>query len=128
MVIKKVGLKEAAKRDVGTGENQIPDMKSFPATISSTGSGTSLGFANGLIIKHGNTTSGNGPDNDVTFPVAFPSSCIAILGAYNASNASFFFTFNSITRTGFRFRGFSGGTPNTPAGAGMTCTWLALGY
>ncbi|HFT1556099.1 TPA: phage tail protein, partial [Escherichia coli] len=26
MVIKKVGLGEAAKRDVGTGENQIPDM------------------------------------------------------------------------------------------------------
>ena len=128
LFVKNLGLKEAAKRGVGTGGNQIPDMNSFPATISSTGSGTSLGFANGLIIKHGNTTSGNGPDNAVTFPVAFPSSCIAILGVYNASIASFFFTFNSITRTGFSFRGFSGGTPNTPAGANVTCTWLALGY
>ena len=127
-IIEYLGLKEAAKRGVGTGENQIPDMNSFPAKISSTGSGTSLGFANGLIIKHGNTTSGNGPDNAVTFPVAFPSGCIAILGVYNASIASFFFTFNSITRTGFNFRGFSGGTPNTPAGANVTCTWLALGY
>ncbi len=126
--LENLGLKEAAKRGVGTGENQIPDMNSFPANISSTGSGTSLGFANGLIIKHGNTTSGNGPDNAVKFPVAFPSSCIAILGVYNASIASFFFTFNSITRTGFSFRGFSGGTPNTPAGANVTCTWLALGY
>ncbi|MWF94082.1 phage tail protein, partial [Escherichia coli] len=29
MVIKKVQLGEAAKRDVGTGANQIPDMSSF---------------------------------------------------------------------------------------------------
>ncbi|MEZ2605598.1 hypothetical protein ACBP58_02735, partial [Escherichia coli] len=27
-----VGLGEAAKRDVGTGENQIPDISNFPFT------------------------------------------------------------------------------------------------
>ncbi|MEK8307248.1 phage tail protein, partial [Escherichia coli] len=26
-----VGLGEAAKRNVGTGENQIPDMSAFPS-------------------------------------------------------------------------------------------------
>ncbi|MCC1987514.1 phage tail protein, partial [Enterobacter roggenkampii] len=29
VILKNVGLKEAAKRDVGTGANQIPDMSSF---------------------------------------------------------------------------------------------------
>ncbi|MGA5756255.1 hypothetical protein ACPB2W_28715, partial [Escherichia coli] len=28
---KNVGLGEAAKRNVGTGENQIPDMSAFPS-------------------------------------------------------------------------------------------------
>ncbi|MCV8176653.1 hypothetical protein ODR14_26335, partial [Escherichia coli] len=33
--ISKVGLGEAAKRDVGTGENQIPDMSAWKRNPSS---------------------------------------------------------------------------------------------
>ncbi|MBT2022693.1 phage tail protein, partial [Enterobacter hormaechei subsp. hoffmannii] len=29
VILKNVGLKAAAQRDVGTGANQIPDMNSF---------------------------------------------------------------------------------------------------
>ncbi|MGN3118304.1 phage tail protein, partial [Escherichia coli] len=32
-----LGLGEAAKRDVGTGTNQIPDMGSFTLSVSGTG-------------------------------------------------------------------------------------------
>ncbi|MCO7844443.1 phage tail protein, partial [Escherichia coli] len=32
-----VGLGEAAKRDVGTGSGQIPDMSSFSGSIASKG-------------------------------------------------------------------------------------------
>lgn len=32
-----VGLGEAAKRNVGTGTNQIPDMGSFTLSVSGTG-------------------------------------------------------------------------------------------
>ncbi|MCF6556630.1 hypothetical protein PDN78_23680, partial [Escherichia coli] len=32
-----VGLGEAAKRNVGTGANQIPDMGSFTLSVSGTG-------------------------------------------------------------------------------------------
>ncbi|MCS6310450.1 phage tail protein, partial [Escherichia coli] len=32
--ISKVGLGEAAKRNVGTGANQIPDMGSFTLSVS----------------------------------------------------------------------------------------------
>ncbi|HGH4712371.1 TPA: hypothetical protein ACJIW2_002436, partial [Enterobacter roggenkampii] len=41
-----LGLKEAAKRDVGTGANQIPDMSSF---LSSTGDTGFQRFPGGLI-------------------------------------------------------------------------------
>ncbi|MCY6472623.1 phage tail protein, partial [Escherichia coli] len=32
-----VGLGEAAKRNVGNGQNQIPDMAAFVSSLSSTG-------------------------------------------------------------------------------------------
>ncbi|MDD8418681.1 phage tail protein, partial [Escherichia coli] len=32
-----VGLGEAAKRNVGNGQNQIPDMAAFASSLSSTG-------------------------------------------------------------------------------------------
>ncbi|MEM5523433.1 phage tail protein, partial [Enterobacter hormaechei] len=34
---KNLGLKEAAKRDVGTSAGQIPDMSSFLASLSTNG-------------------------------------------------------------------------------------------
>lgn len=42
-----VGLGEAAKRDVGTGENQIPDMASF-----ASGDGW-MKLPNGKILQYG---------------------------------------------------------------------------
>ncbi|MDI0810866.1 phage tail protein, partial [Escherichia coli] len=44
---KKVGLGEAAKRNVGTGENQIPDMASF-----ASGDGW-MKLPNGKILQYG---------------------------------------------------------------------------
>ncbi|MCT6292677.1 phage tail protein, partial [Escherichia coli] len=32
-----LGLGEAAKRNVGSGQNQIPDMAAFASSLSSTG-------------------------------------------------------------------------------------------
>ncbi|MGP0817656.1 phage tail protein, partial [Escherichia coli] len=45
--ISKVGLGEAAKRGVGTGENQIPDMASF-----ASGDGW-MKLPNGKILQYG---------------------------------------------------------------------------
>ncbi|MCV8190631.1 hypothetical protein ODQ91_25605, partial [Escherichia coli] len=36
-VLNYLGLGEAAKRNVGTGDNQIPDMGSFMLSVSSVG-------------------------------------------------------------------------------------------
>ncbi|MCC9336686.1 phage tail protein, partial [Enterobacter hormaechei subsp. steigerwaltii] len=37
LFVKNLGLGEAAKRNVGTGANQIPDMGSFTLSVSGTG-------------------------------------------------------------------------------------------
>lgn len=44
-----LGLKSAAKRDVGTGANQIPDMSSF--TYTTTGSGVVIRLPGNMIIQ-----------------------------------------------------------------------------
>ncbi|MCQ1930957.1 hypothetical protein NOH46_23920, partial [Escherichia coli] len=45
--LENLGLGEAAKRDVGTGENQIPDMASF-----ASGDGW-MKLPNGKILQYG---------------------------------------------------------------------------
>ncbi|POV42774.1 MULTISPECIES: gp53-like domain-containing protein [unclassified Enterobacter cloacae complex] len=67
IIIRNVGLKEAAKREVGTGTNQIPDMGAF-----ASGTGW-FKLPSGHIVQFGtysgNTTrfiSGN-------FPIPFPT-------------------------------------------------------
>jgi len=63
-----LGLKEAAKRDVGTGQNQIPDMSSF------IGGGGWMGFPDGTLIQMGTSISGPvGYPTTVYFPVPFTS-------------------------------------------------------
>lgn len=45
-----VGLGEAAKRNVGTGENQVPDMNSFGNSLTANGYQKLPG---GMIIQWG---------------------------------------------------------------------------
>lgn len=70
--IANLGLKEAAKRDVGTGTNQIPDMSAF------TYGGNWFKLPSGWIVQSmslslpANTTSGN-----AALPVIFPGKTVA---------------------------------------------------
>lgn len=70
-----LGLGEAAKRAVGTGENQIPDMSSFPLTVTGDLSSRKLTtkLPNGLILK---AVNGNADSNgwfSLNFDTPFPS-------------------------------------------------------
>ncbi|EQB4320379.1 gp53-like domain-containing protein, partial [Enterobacter hormaechei] len=72
-----VGLGEAAKRGVGTGLNQLPDMSNFSSNNNSNGWMT---LPNGLIFQWvrvvGSSSSTGGLAVDVTefnFPVPFPT-------------------------------------------------------
>ncbi|HAW4020007.1 TPA: phage tail protein [Escherichia coli] len=69
-----VGLGEAAKRNVGTGENQIPDMSAFPSGKNwfqlPSGHIVQM-FSMNVYGADTNGTTGN-------FPIAFPSGALAV--------------------------------------------------
>lgn len=69
-----LGLGEAAKRNVGNGQNQIPDMAAFASSLSSTGFQK---LPSGLIIQWGIVSGAS--NYTVTYPVTFPNRSLALL-------------------------------------------------
>ncbi|PQQ41583.1 phage tail protein [Photorhabdus luminescens] len=88
---KNLGLNEAAKREVGTGVNQIPDMSYFTANL--TGSGwqklpSGLIEMWGFVLANGYGSLKAGYLNN--FPIPFPNACLNITlthGGYNPQEA-----------------------------------------
>lgn len=120
-VLENLGLGEAAKRGVGTGANQIPDMSSF------TYSNGVYRFPNGLIIQLFSVApSGNNPVTTVTFPLVFPYSSQGIFSTHNSSPTGQFATFDSVTRSGAFMRIFKPNSIDPVLGAG-TVTILVIG-
>lgn len=74
--LENLGLGEAAKRDVGTGANQIPDMGSFMLSVSSDGYQK---LPSGLILQWGSIGTTDIAQDVVThFPIAFPNRCLRV--------------------------------------------------
>ncbi|QQE39166.1 phage tail protein [Enterobacter asburiae] len=82
-VLKNLGLKEAAKRDVGTGANQIPDMASFSSSQSSPGFQK---LPSGLILQWGIVSGGS--SYTVTFPVSFPIRTLMLMAIPHTTSAA----------------------------------------
>ncbi|WP_316442496.1 phage tail protein [Escherichia coli] len=75
--LQNLGLGEAAKRNVGTGANQIPDMGSFTLSVSGTGYQK---LPSGFILQWGSIgTPGIAQDVATHFPIAFPNRCLRVL-------------------------------------------------
>ena len=120
-----LGLKEAAKRDVGTGANQIPDMSSF---LSSTGDTGFQRFPGGLIIQWGFTNpSPNNTKNTVAFPIAYSTRCNGVILQYVNSGIvdnpaqGTPHQIGVYTRLGFDFY-------YTGSATGMQHFWFSWGY
>ena len=117
-----VGLGEAAKRNVGTGSGQIPDMSSFSGSIASKGYQKLPG---GLIIQWGAGDAGTGyvgsTGNEMNFPIAFPSQCFQVVTSYdNGGGKIVAGAAGNMTMTGFLLRcDASGGNYNF--------RWFAIG-
>ncbi|WP_097447861.1 phage tail protein [Escherichia coli] len=117
-----LGLGEAAKRNVGTGSGQIPDMSSFSGSIASKGYQKLPG---GLIIQWGAGDAGTGyvgsTGNEMNFPIAFPSQCFQVVTSYdNGGGKIVAGAAGNMTRTGFLLRcDASGGNYNF--------RWFAIG-
>ncbi|HBB9452713.1 TPA: tail fiber protein [Escherichia coli] len=76
-VLNYLGLGEAAKRNVGTGANQIPDMGSFTLSVSGTGYQK---LPSGFILQWGSIGAPGIAQDVVThFPIAFPNRCLRVL-------------------------------------------------
>ncbi|MGS4451866.1 gp53-like domain-containing protein [Enterobacter roggenkampii] len=124
-VLTYLGLKEAAKRDVGTGANQIPDMSSF---LSSTGDTGFQRFPGGLILQWGFTNpSPNNTKNTVAFPIAYSTRCNGVILQYVNSGIvdnpaqGTPHQIGVYTRLGFDFY-------YTGSATGMQHFWFSWGY
>ncbi|EPB4022420.1 gp53-like domain-containing protein [Escherichia coli] len=126
--LENLGLGEAAKRDVGTGENQIPDMASF-----ASGDGW-MKLPNGKILQYGRGEAMPKLSTQtmrITFPIPFPKKAdCAILthsgdgGAPLGAGRGFVMTAEGPTLTGFNSAYRTSSTSDTVS---MHYSWWAVG-
>ena len=123
-----LGLGEVAKRNVGTGENQIPDMTSF-----ASGDGW-MKLPNGKILQYGRgaiTPTLSTQTMRITFSIPFPKEvdCAMLThsgdgGAPLGAGRGFVMTAEGPTLTGFNsaYR-----TASTSSTVSMNYSWWAVG-
>lgn len=125
-----LGLGDAAKRAVGTGANQLPDMSAFAAT---KGNPLSMKLPGGVIFKAGNAAI---PASEyvkgITFSEAFPTACVAggVLSVEENTNIYAFGQCVARAAGGLTLAVYGatlGTAPGTPATA-VVVSWFAVGY
>lgn len=124
-ILQYLGLGEAAKRNVGTGANQIPDMSLF-ASIN-TVMAAAQKFPSGLILQCGQL---NGAPNvsstyGMTFPMTF-SRVLAVTVTLNVTGASGQPTVSAtnVHNTGFDITV----SPGSGYGSSADAYYIAMGY
>ncbi|MCM7153117.1 hypothetical protein M8O35_04520 [Enterobacter roggenkampii] len=120
-----LGLKEAAKREVGTGLGQIPDMSAF-----TSGPGW-VRFPDGTTIQQGSAGFATGVNNQyVTLPRAFSSANFRVATVWNdvgvpqggaTAQAAADIGLGAGTKTTTRFGLWQGGS------GGFNVDWIAIG-
>ncbi|HHH6643858.1 TPA: hypothetical protein ACP2R4_004717 [Escherichia coli] len=81
IALENLGLGEAAKRDVGTGENQIPDMSAWKRNPSSN---RWRKLPDGTIIQMGISASGPlGSPVNITLPISFSNTNYCVVASYD---------------------------------------------
>ena len=120
-----LGLKEAAKRDVGTGVGQIPDMSAF-----TSGPGW-VRFPDGTTIQQGSAGFATGVNNQyVTLPRAFSSANFRVATVWNdvgvsqggtTAQAAADIGLGTGSKTTTRFGLWQGGS------GGFNVDWIAIG-
>ncbi|EQC4543713.1 gp53-like domain-containing protein [Cronobacter sakazakii] len=83
LFVKNLGLGEAAKRNVGNGANQLPDMGSFSSSLGSPGFQK---LPSGLIIQWGLASGAS--SYTVTFPVSFPGRVLMLMAIPHTTSAA----------------------------------------
>lgn len=121
--LENLGLGTAAKKDVGTGAGQIPDMSAW--SLPNGG----VGMPNGINFRYGYVSS----TGDKTFSTPFPNQCFGIVfGQTYVGNFWLFspmFRENSLTKNGFAFidQSWSGNTGDYLFNATEKVFYIAIG-
>ncbi|MCY9801405.1 hypothetical protein OTJ42_23525 [Citrobacter braakii] len=120
-----LGLGEAAKRDVGKGANQIPDMSFFASGGNSSARFTKL--PDGTVIQRGNASVPYGGAT-ISLPTAMPSANYVVLGMDldGTVGSGGMIAGNPLTATTIHLHGinWNGGTTNDGS-PGAMC-WMAV--
>ncbi|MPU29137.1 phage tail protein [Escherichia coli] len=124
-LIANLGLGEAAKRNVGTGANQIPDMSLFASINTVTAAAQK--FPSGLILQCGQLNGA--PNVSSTYGMRFPmtfSRVIAVVVTLNVTGAAGQPTVSatSVQNTGFNITV----SPGSGYGSSADAYYIAMGY
>ncbi|EGK2938616.1 hypothetical protein LCJ18_003614 [Escherichia coli] len=123
--LQNLGLGEAAKRNVGTGANQIPDMSLFASINTVTAAAQK--FPSGLILQCGQLNGA--PNVSSTYGMRFPmtfSRVIAVVVTLNVTGAAGQPTVSatSVQNTGFNITV----SPGSGYGSSADAYYIAMGY
>lgn len=124
-IFSNIQLREAAKRDVGTGANQIPDMNSF--TSGSTTTADWYKLPGGLLIQSGiNAVGYIGSAFTIGLPVAFSSANYRIVASYDnaRANTTYGFAMSALPSTASAFTINSSSTASVGP---VYAYWIAIG-
>lgn len=120
-----LGLGEAAKRNVGAGANQIPDMNSFTSGSSTTADWYKL--PGGLLIQSGIAAVGYiGSPFTIGLPVAFSSANYRIVASYDNARAGAIYGF-AMSAVPSTASAFTINSSSTVSVGPVYAYWIAIG-
>lgn len=118
-----LGLGEAAKRDVGTGTNQIPDMSKWTSLKADYGWRLT---PDGFLEQWGRGNYGNG---DGDFVIPFPNRCAFVVISSDPNDTSYAEISQAFPVSNSKFRvGCATAEGNNVNPANLTCNWYAKGW
>ncbi|QLO02528.1 hypothetical protein HV141_02695 [Citrobacter freundii] len=118
-----LGLGEAAKRDVGTGSGQIPDMSKWTSLKADYGWRLT---PDGFLEQWGRGNYGNG---DGDFVIPFPNRCVFVLISSDPNDTSYAEISQAFPVSNSKFRvGCATAEGNNVNPANLTCNWYAKGW
>ncbi|MHA6312399.1 gp53-like domain-containing protein [Pantoea sp. S-LA4] len=122
MFLKNLGLGDAAKKTVGNGADQLPDMSFFAAVKSGNGY---FRLPNGMILQWGFGAFAQKTTTTVVLPIEFPTTGVVVLACKGASLP---LAGEYSVGTQYRDKASFNLTNTGPDTTKQGIYWLALGY
>lgn len=122
MLLRNLGLGDAAKKTVGNGADQLPDMSFFAAVKLGNGY---FRLPNGMILQWGFGAFAQKTTTTVVLPIEFPTTGVVVLACKGASLP---LTGEYSVGAQYRDKASFNLTNTGPDTTKQGIYWLALGY